>query len=116
MKNPEGYPIGEYNKLIRDKIPQRIRESGYNSVTHIAHGEEYIKRVQEKLKEEVSELLHAQTRENAEEEIGDIIEVLHAYAQISGTEMKIVEFKRQAKHTKNGGFQTGVILERIEKA
>ena len=116
MKNPEGYPIGEYNKLVRDKIPQRIKKSGDNPVTHIAQGEEYIKRVQEKLKEEVNELLNAQTREKAEEEIGDVIEVLHVYAQISGTEMRIVESKRQAKHTKNGGFQTGVILERIEKS
>ena len=115
MKNSKGYPAGEYSKLVRDKIPGIIRKSGKIPVTHIAYGEEYIRRVRDKLKEEVNELLHAQTREKAEEEIGDIIEVLHAYAQIAGTEMEIVESKRRTKHTTNGGFQTGVVLERVEE-
>ncbi|MEK7159924.1 MAG: nucleoside triphosphate pyrophosphohydrolase [Patescibacteria group bacterium] len=115
MKNPERYPIDEYNKLVRDKIPKIIESQGGIPVIHIAYGEEYIRRVREKLKEEVDELLHAETREKAEEEMGDIIEVLHAYAQISGTEMKIVESRRQAKHTTKGGFATGVVLERVEK-
>lgn len=115
MKNPEAYQSGEHNKLVRDKIPQQIEAGGFTPVIHIAHGREYIKRIRDKLSEEVSELLDAQSREEAEEEIGDIIEVLHVYAQIAGTEMRIVEAKRQAKHTTNGGFARGIVLERVDE-
>lgn len=62
----------KYNKLIRDKIPDIIKRSGGNPIIHIANGSEYLEKLNEKLKEEVSEFIN----ENNEEELVDILEVI----------------------------------------
>lgn len=66
-------------KLVRDRIPQIIRNEGAEPVTYIAGPEEYRARLREKLREEVAELLDADER-SAPGELADVAEVLLALA------------------------------------
>lgn len=110
------YQPGVYDKLVRDKIPDKIKADGLRPVTHVASGDEYVKRLRKKLIEEVDKLIAAQTPDQLEEEIGDVIEVLHSFAQLGGRDMRAIETKRQSKHTINGGFAKGIVLEKIEES
>ncbi|MBS3115551.1 nucleoside triphosphate pyrophosphohydrolase [Candidatus Woesearchaeota archaeon] len=64
----------EKSKLVRDKIPQIIKNNGDKSVFHIASDEEYGSKLNEKLIEEVNEWSSSQTIE----EMADIFEVITA--------------------------------------
>jgi len=64
----------KYNKLVRDKIPEIIKDNGNIPITHIASNEEYKEKLKTKLKEEVNEFLE----ESNKEELADILEVIYA--------------------------------------
>lgn len=90
----------EYHKLVRDKIPDIIRQSGEIPHTHILSDEEYAVLLERKLDEEVGEY-HA--GKNAEE-LADILEVAFALAdQIGCSRQKLMEIYQQ-KHNARGGF------------
>lgn len=74
----------KYDKLVRDKIPDIIRSRGETAITHIASDEEYKKRLIEKLQEEVDEF----KKDNNEEELADIMEVIYAICDDLGIDRK----------------------------
>ena len=61
-------------KLIRDKIPEIIREKGGKPKIHIAGKKEYWTKLKEKLKEETDEFLESESMV----EITDILEIIDA--------------------------------------
>lgn len=97
----------KYNKLVRDKIPQIIKEKGQTVVTHTATDEEYWSKLKEKLREEVQEFLED---ENSEE-IADILEVLYAICDFKNITREKIESLRLEKNKKRGGFREKIILE-----
>lgn len=100
----------EYNKLVRDKIPEIIKESGKKPVTHVATDLEYERLLINKLTEEVNEFLQDQTTE----EIADIMEVIYALCALKGIDLVNLERLRQEKADKRGGFKKKIILERVD--
>ena len=52
-----------YNKLVRDRIPEIIKRNGQECITEILSDEEYIKALDEKLREEMEEYLRCQNPE-----------------------------------------------------
>ncbi len=98
-----------YNKLVRDKIPQIIEESGKKFDIHFAEEEEYKALLEEKLEEEVSEF---RTAKNLEE-LADILEVLVGLAEGLGyTEWELFKM-RDEKKEQRGGFEERIVLERV---
>ena len=95
-----------YNKLVRDKIPQIIKNNGQNPVTRILEDDEYLACLEEKLNEEVQEF---HTDKNLEE-LADILEVVYALTEATGhTQQQLLDAcdsKRQAR----GGFRNKVFL------
>lgn len=100
----------KYNKLVRDRIPEIIKENGDVAITHIADDKEYKKSLIKKLKEEVDEFL----KDPNKEEIADILEVLYAVCDLQGVSKEEVESIRRKKAEKRGGFKKRIILDRTE--
>ena len=100
-----------YNKLVRDKIPEIIREKGAKPSTHTALDAEYKTKLNEKLKEEVEEYLESETSE----ELADIIEVIYAICRLKGLDNKELEEMRKRKADEKGRFDKKTILEYVEE-
>lgn len=98
-----------YDKLVRDNIPEIIQKNGKRAVTHTADEREYIKKLEEKLQEEMKEFLFAKN----EEEFADILEVLDAIGVVRGFNTERIQAIKAEKLTKNGGFIKRIILEEV---
>ena len=70
----------EFNKLVRDKIPEIIEENDEYSLTRILNDKEYEKALYDKLLEEANEVINANKKEETEEELADLLEVVRAIA------------------------------------
>ena len=101
----------KYNKLFKDKIPKIINNDGKKAVTHKADKKEYYKKLKEKLKEEVDEFFIS----DEEEELADILEVIYEICDFKKIDRKKLEKIRLNKKESKGGFNSRVILDRIDK-
>jgi len=97
----------KYNKLVRDKIPEIIKNKGAVPITHIANDEEYWQKLKEKLQEEVDEFLEDET----EEELADILEVIYAICDFKKIDKEKLELLRKKKAKERGGFKDKIILD-----
>lgn len=97
----------KYNKLVRDKIPEIIKEKGENAVTHIAEEKEYWLKLKEKLEEELCKFLESENPE----ELADILEVIYAICDFKNIQKEKLENLRAQKSAKRGGFKKRIILE-----
>ncbi|MEU3268109.1 nucleoside triphosphate pyrophosphohydrolase [Streptomyces bacillaris] len=101
-------PYSMRGKLVRDWIPQIIREDGVEPVTYIAGREEYRGRLRDKLGEEVAEFLEAD-EDSAPEELADVLEVVHALAMDLGVDAGQLEKIREAKARERGSFADRIV-------
>lgn len=99
----------EYDKLVRDGIPEIIREIGERPVVHVADDAEYADRLADKLDEETAEF-----RESGElEELADVLEVVRAICRHRGVEFEQVQQLREEKASERGEFGDRVVLEAV---
>ena len=95
-----------YNKLVRDKIPELIRNQGELPHIRILSDAEYSDALVQKLNEETAEFL---TEKNLEE-LADILEVVYALTEDLGyTKAELLQAYEQ-KHEARGGFQDRIFL------
>lgn len=95
-------------KLVRDRIPDIIREAGLQPRTHTAAPEEYRVRLRNKLEEEVTEFLEADEH-NGSEELADILEVVYTLAADLDLTPEQLERLRERKAAERGGFTKGIV-------
>lgn len=109
----ENYKIRyEYNKLVRDKIPEEINScKGRKCKYRILNEEEYIKELDKKLLEEAHEFIE----EHKPEELGDLIEVIYYIMKVKNISKEQVEHLRKEKSNKKGGFEEKIFLEYVEE-
>lgn len=96
-----------YNKLVRDKIPDIIREKGEEAKIHTASDKEYQEKLLEKLREEAEEFIKSRT----EEELADILEVLESIKRLNKFSDEKIDKIKAEKRAKRGGFEKRIILE-----
>lgn len=77
----------KYNKLIRDKIPEIIKNKGAVPIIHIA----------------------------SEEELADILEVIYALCDLYDIDKDKLEQLRKDKAEKRGGFKDKIILDETKE-
>jgi predicted house-cleaning noncanonical NTP pyrophosphatase (MazG superfamily) len=99
----------KYNKLVRDKIPKIIKESGKSPIIHVANEEEYWKKLKEKLTEEVNEFLN----ESNDDELSDVLEVIDAICKFKKFNKKRIDEIKKQKAEKRGGFDNKIILDEV---
>ncbi|MFA5966918.1 MAG: nucleoside triphosphate pyrophosphohydrolase [Patescibacteria group bacterium] len=96
-----------YDKLVRDRIPEIIKEKGGKFTSHIANEQEYWQKLKEKLQEEVDEFKQGENRE----EVADILEVLEAICDFKGWDKSELQILKDKKAESRGGFKERIILE-----
>ncbi|SDL26784.1 nucleoside triphosphate pyrophosphohydrolase [Halarsenatibacter silvermanii] len=101
----------EYNKLIRNHIPEIIENAEKEYEVKKVEGEEFFQALQKKLQEEVEEYL----QEEEVEELIDILEVVAALADQHGLNMEKLEDLRMEKKKERGGFDKKLILLKAEE-
>jgi len=103
-----------YNKLVRDRIPEIIEKSGKKCTMRVLDREEYTAELQKKCREEFDEYLQADTDAEAVEELADLLELIHALAEVHGSSAEEVEQIRKEKAERRGGFQEGLFLIEVK--
>ena len=102
--------IIQYNKLVRDRIPEIIAADGKTCKTEVLSDEEYLKMVDTKLDEELAEYHKDQNIE----ELADLMEVIYAAAAARGYSIEQLEQVRTQKAEKRGGFQKKILLVEVK--
>jgi predicted house-cleaning noncanonical NTP pyrophosphatase (MazG superfamily) len=100
----------KYNKLVRDKIPTIIINTGKDvSYTYTKDDEDYRTRLCLKMIEEAIEF-----KDNpSEEEFVDMMEVLDAIKEHHGFFDANLQETKEAKHKEKGGFKERIILKEV---
>ena len=100
-----------YNKLVRDKIPEIIKETGARCEYHVATGEDLKQALYNKLTEEINEFIE----DPCIEEMADIQEVLWAIQEYFNLSEYEILTAVHSKAEKRGRFEEGYILESVEE-
>ena len=99
----------KYNKLVRDRIPEIIENSGKRSLYRIMSDDEYIQMLDAKLDEELREY----QQDKSVEELADLLEVIFAVAKAKGYSQSDLEAIRKQKAEKRGGFERKLLLTEV---
>ena len=108
--DPDGPPTTDYDKLVRDDVPDAVRADGETPVVRRVDGEAYERSLAAKLVEEAAEFREG--RDPAE--LADVLEVVEAL--LDATDREAVERLRAGKAAERGRFADGVVLERVVHA
>ena len=100
-----------YKKLVRDKIPEIIRNKGGLPVIRTLDDEEYKQELLKKLVEEANELLESKGDMG---ERADVAEVLLAIDQSFKLKSEEIESTRRTKTLERGGFSDKIYLEKVD--
>ncbi len=101
----------KYDKLIRDKIPEIIEESGKKCTVEIMDNDTYIKYLDAKLNEELAEY----QADKSLEELADLLEVMYSVVIARGYSVEKLEKVRKEKADKRGGFKKRLLLKEVSE-
>lgn len=101
-----------YNKLIRDNIPQIIKNSGDTPILRKLDDKEYFECLNLKLEEEMKEYLE----DYSIEEFCDMLEVLGAIAKFKNFSPQQIAEVKAKKAECNGAFDERLFLEKVIRA
>ncbi|CAM4449984.1 nucleoside triphosphate pyrophosphohydrolase [Vibrio agarivorans] len=95
-------------KIVRDNIPQIIRESGKTPRIKTLEDTELVDALDAKLVEELQEYQSETDTAKAVEELADMYEVIIALAKVKGYALEDFLAIAERKRNANGGFDDGV--------
>ena len=104
--------VVEYNKLVRDKIPEIIEGRGERVEVVQLVGDALMLALRQKLVEESFEALDAKAGEDLIGELADVDEVIHAFAQALQLRKGRIEAERKDKERRRGGLKSGFMLKK----
>ena len=101
----------KYDKLIRDKIPEIIEQSGKKCIIEVMDNDTYIEYLDQKLNEELAEY----QQDKSVEELADLLEVIYAVAVARGYSVDDLERIRVEKAEKRGAFEKRLLLKSVSE-
>ena len=99
-----------YNKLVRDDIPEIIRNDGHVPVVRLLGDQERLPAALDKVVEEAREL-HESRGDLSE--FADVAAIFEAAVKAAGYTMDQVEEAKRQKQSERGGFEDWVYLEKV---
>ena len=103
--------IKKYNKVIRDKMPEIIAESGKKYNLKQIDDASFLAEIEKKLIEEVNE--YAESKDV--EELADLLEVIYRISELRGVNSDELDEIRKDKAEKRGRFANNLFLIDAEK-
>jgi len=103
----ESVVVNQYNKLVRDYIPDLLSKEGLDyKITEITDDEEYKEELSKKLVEETCEYM----QDPSKEELADVVEVLDTILRVNHiSKDEIIDVAREKREDK-GGFDSRIKL------
>ena len=101
----------KYNKVVRDKIPEIIEESGKKFNLKQLDDVSFLAEIEKKLSEEVNEY----TESKDIEELADLLEVIYRISELRGVNSDELDKIRKNKAEKRGKFDSNLFLIDAEK-
>jgi len=101
----------KYNKVVRDKIPEIIAESGKKSNIKQLDDTSFLAELEKKLIEEVNEYSESKDVE----ELADLLEVIYRISELRGVNSDKLDKIRKDKTEKRGKFDSNLFLIDAEK-
>lgn len=98
-------------KLVRDKIPEIIKQDGRVPIIRQISGDDLKTALAEKLQEEVQEFIGAKNDNEKLEELADILEVVFGLTKHLGFRQEDLLVLCTKKREARGGFENGVFYE-----
>lgn len=103
-----------YDKLVRDKIPEKIEKNGEIAITRTLNDDEFKLYLEKKLLEEVKEVIDG-SKENKLEELADLYEVIIIYARIYKINLEDIINQAKEKNNLRGSFNKKILLIETKK-
>ena len=101
-----------YNKLVRDKIPEIIKQNWENPITSILDDIRYKEELEKKLYEEYKEVIESSGSDRIEE-LADMLEIIKALAKLENKTLDDVIDVSNQKVKKRGAFKKKIFLEKV---
>lgn len=101
----------KYNKVVRDKIPEIIAESGKKFNLKQLDDVSFLAEIEKKLSEEVNEY----TESKDIEELADLLEVIYRISELRGVNSDELDKVRKNKAEKRGKFDSNLFLIDVKK-
>ena len=101
-----------YNKLVRNGIPNIIKENGGEPICRVLSDKEFEESLNKKLFEEVQEVVEASGRERLEE-LADIYELIRTIAELHDSSMENVARLANKKKKERGAFDEKIVYEKV---
>ena len=100
----------QYNKLVRDNIPDIIRQHGDICQTEIMTESEFQLALRQKVFEEVQEVMQATTQLGLVQELADLYEVVDTLLQTNNIALDMLRTEQERRLTTRGGFTQRIKL------
>ena len=104
----------EFNKLIRNKLLNRMLDEGILVNSESLSLSEYRVKLMEKLLEEAEEVVTSDSMTSLIAELADLMEVIYSIAENHQIALKVIDDARLEKRERNGFFDQETYVNYIE--